>query len=138
LTDAFSGQRTGSTCLPPQLYSLAEVEKLLTVGTEGNLRARAFLSCVYGGGLCPSEATHIVSPRPSNRNRCPPATAVPLERRNGHAQALSPGAYARSGRLQSGHAMPPTADYSRSDQITAPYAARRHLGESNLHLLLLL
>jgi len=43
----------------PRLYSLAEIEKLLTVGTEGNLRARAFLSCVYGGGLRLSEATHI-------------------------------------------------------------------------------
>jgi integrase/recombinase XerD len=43
----------------PQVYSIAEVEKLLTVGTEGNLRARAFLSCVYGGGLRLSEATHI-------------------------------------------------------------------------------
>jgi len=43
----------------PRLYSMAEVEKLLTVGTEGNLRARAFLSCVYGGGLRLSEATHI-------------------------------------------------------------------------------
>ena len=44
----------------PQVYSMAEVEKLLTVGTEGNLRARAFLSCVYGGGLRLSEATHIL------------------------------------------------------------------------------
>ena len=43
----------------PRLYSMAEIEKLLTVGTEGNLRARAFLSCVYGGGLRLSEATHI-------------------------------------------------------------------------------
>lgn len=43
----------------PRVYSMAEVEKLLTVGTEGNLRARAFLSCVYGGGLRLSEATHI-------------------------------------------------------------------------------
>src|ERR1017187_5886976 len=43
----------------PRLYSMAEVEKLLTVGTEGNLRARAFLSCVYGGGLRLSEATRI-------------------------------------------------------------------------------
>jgi site-specific recombinase XerD len=43
----------------PQVYSMAEVEKLLTVGTVGNLRARAFLSCVYGGGLRLSEATHI-------------------------------------------------------------------------------
>ena len=43
----------------PRVYSMAEVERLLTVGTEGNLRARAFLSCVYGGGLRLSEATHI-------------------------------------------------------------------------------
>jgi integrase/recombinase XerD len=43
----------------PRVYSMAEVEKLLTVGTEGNLRSRAFLSCVYGGGLRLSEATHI-------------------------------------------------------------------------------
>ena len=43
----------------PRLYSMAEVEKLLTVGTQGNLRSRAFLSCVYGGGLRLSEATHI-------------------------------------------------------------------------------
>lgn len=43
----------------PRPYSMAEVEKLLTVGTEGNLRAQAFLSCVYGGGLRLSEATHI-------------------------------------------------------------------------------
>jgi site-specific recombinase XerD len=46
----------------PQLYSMAEVERLLTRGTEGNLRARAFLSCVYGGGLRLSEATHIRIP----------------------------------------------------------------------------
>ena len=43
----------------PRVYSMAEVEKLLTVGTQDNLRARAFLSCVYGGGLRLSEATHI-------------------------------------------------------------------------------
>jgi integrase/recombinase XerD len=43
----------------PRLYSMGEIEKLLSVGTEGNLRARAFLSCVYGGGLRLSEATHI-------------------------------------------------------------------------------
>jgi site-specific recombinase XerD len=43
----------------PRPYSMAEMERLLTIGTEGNLRARAFLSCVYGGGLRLSEATHI-------------------------------------------------------------------------------
>jgi integrase/recombinase XerD len=43
----------------PRVYSMAEIERLLTVGTEGNRRARAFLSCVYGGGLRLSEATHI-------------------------------------------------------------------------------
>src|SRR6266481_10177773 len=43
----------------PRPYSMAEVEKLLTIGTQGNLRAKAFLSCVYGGGLRLSEATHI-------------------------------------------------------------------------------
>src|SRR3974377_1407815 len=43
----------------PRVYSMAEVEKLLTAGTEGNLRARAFLSCVYGGGLRRSPAPHI-------------------------------------------------------------------------------
>lgn len=54
----------------PQLYSMAEVERLLTRGTEGNLRARAFLSCVYGGGLRLSEATHIrISDLSSARHR---------------------------------------------------------------------
>ena len=44
-------KRPRRPALVPRLYSMAEVEKLLTVGTEGNLRARAHLSCVYGGGL---------------------------------------------------------------------------------------
>src|SRR5665811_1930697 len=52
-------KRPRRPALVPRLYSMAEVEKLLTIGTEGNLRARAFLSCVYGGGLRLSEATHI-------------------------------------------------------------------------------
>ena len=52
-------KRPRRPALAPRLYSMAEVERLLTVGTEGNLRARAFLSCIYGGGLRLSEATHI-------------------------------------------------------------------------------
>jgi site-specific recombinase XerD len=52
-------KRPKRPALVPRLYSMAEVEKLLTVGTEGNLRSRSFLSCVYGGGLRLSEATHI-------------------------------------------------------------------------------
>ena len=43
----------------PRPYSMAEMETLLTAGTAGNLRAQAFLSTVYGGGLRLSEATHI-------------------------------------------------------------------------------
>jgi hypothetical protein len=77
-----------------------------------------------------------MSHRPSNPSPCPPATALPPERRNGHARALSPGAHARSGRLQRGRARPPTAHYRRSDPPTAPYAGRRYLGQSK-HLLLL-
>ena len=79
-----------------------------------------------------------MSPGPSHRKPCPPATAVPPESRNGHARALSPGAYARSGRLHRGHAEPPTPDDSRPDQPSVPYAGQRHLGESNHFLLLFL
>jgi hypothetical protein len=79
-----------------------------------------------------------MSPPPSHRRKSPPATAVPPERRNGHAQLLSPGASAPSGRLQRGHAKPPTAEDRPSDQPAAPYAGRRHLGQSNHFLLLLL
>src|SRR5258707_11330411 len=43
----------------PRLYSMGEVEKLLTVGTEGNLRSKAFRSCGYGGGPALSESTPI-------------------------------------------------------------------------------
>ena len=52
-------QRPRRPARVPRVYSMAEVERLLSGGTEGNLRARAFLSCVYGGGLRLSEATHI-------------------------------------------------------------------------------
>jgi len=55
-------QRPRRPARVPRPYSMAEVEKLLTVGTQDNLRARAFLSCVYGGGLRLSEATHIRIP----------------------------------------------------------------------------
>lgn len=43
----------------PRPYSMSEIERLLTVGVEGNLRAKALLMTVYGGGLRLSEATHI-------------------------------------------------------------------------------
>ena len=79
-----------------------------------------------------------MNPGPSNRRKSSPATAVPPQRRNGHAQALSPGASARSGRLPRGHAEPPTPDDSRPDQPSVPYAGQRHLGESNHFLLLFL
>jgi len=52
-------QRPKRPALVPRPYSIGEIERLLTVGTEGNLRARAFLMTVYGGGLRLSEATHI-------------------------------------------------------------------------------
>ena len=52
-------QRPRRPARAPRVYSMAEVEKLLTVGTGDNRRARAFLSCIYGGGLRLSEATHI-------------------------------------------------------------------------------
>jgi hypothetical protein len=80
----------------------------------------------------------VMSPRPCHRSQCPPATAVPPHSPNGHAQALSPRAGAGSRRLPRGHTRPPTADSSRSDLPTAPNTERRHLGESNHFLLLLL
>ena len=43
----------------PRPYSMAEMERLLTIGVQGNLRARALLMTVYGGGLRLSEATHL-------------------------------------------------------------------------------
>jgi hypothetical protein len=78
-----------------------------------------------------------MTPRPTNRRPCPPATAVLPQSRNGYAQALSPGPSARSRRLQKRLAKPSTADCSRSDQPAAPHAGQRHLGNSH-HLLLLL
>ena len=40
---------------------------------------------------------YLMNPRPSHRRQSPPATAVPPQRRNGHAQTLSPRPSARSG-----------------------------------------
>ena len=79
---------------------------------------------------------YLMTPRPRHRRQCPPATAVLLESRNGHAQALPSGAPARSRRLQGGHVRPPTARESRSDPPTTPYAERCHLGKLNLLRLL--
>jgi site-specific recombinase XerD len=44
---------------PPRVLSPEEVERLLTVGTDGDPLARAFLMTVYGCGLRLSEATHV-------------------------------------------------------------------------------
>jgi site-specific recombinase XerD len=44
---------------PPRVYSAAEIEQLLTVGTAGDPLARVFLMTVFGGGLRLSEATHL-------------------------------------------------------------------------------
>jgi len=52
-------QRPKRPARMPRPYSMAEMEKLLTVGTADNLRSQAFLMAVYGGGLRLSEATHI-------------------------------------------------------------------------------
>jgi site-specific recombinase XerD len=47
---------------PPRVFSPDEVERLLTVGTNGDPLARAFLMTVYGCGLRLSEATHVCIP----------------------------------------------------------------------------
>jgi len=52
-------QRPKRTTRVPRLYSMREIERLLTAGVEGNLRAKAFLMTVYGTGVRLSEATHI-------------------------------------------------------------------------------
>ena len=43
----------------PRVFSPEEIERLVTVGTNGDPLARAFLMTVYGCGLRLSEATHI-------------------------------------------------------------------------------
>jgi site-specific recombinase XerD len=43
----------------PRVYSVEEIEQLLTIGTDGDLLARVFLMTVYSGGLRLSEATHL-------------------------------------------------------------------------------
>ncbi len=56
----FSGIRTPRRPLQlPRVFSPDEVERLLTVGTDGDPLARAFLMTVYGCGLRLSEATHV-------------------------------------------------------------------------------
>lgn len=44
---------------PPRVFSIEEIERLITVGTEGDLFARVFLMTVFGCGLRLSEATHV-------------------------------------------------------------------------------
>lgn len=44
---------------PARVFSPQEIEKLLTVGTQGEPLARALLMCTYGCGLRVSEAVHI-------------------------------------------------------------------------------
>ena len=44
---------------PPGVFSPEEIIRLLTVGTDGDPLARAFLMTVYGCGLRLSEATHV-------------------------------------------------------------------------------
>jgi len=44
---------------PPRVLGVEEVEQLLSVGTEGDPLARAFLMTVFAGGLRLSEATHV-------------------------------------------------------------------------------
>lgn len=60
LAPLFAGIRTPRR-LPqlPRVFSPDEVERLLTVGTNGDPLARAFLMTVYGCGLRLSEATHV-------------------------------------------------------------------------------
>ena len=56
----FSGIRTPRRTLQlPRVFSPDEVERLLTVGTNGDPLARAFLMTVYGCGLRLSEAIHV-------------------------------------------------------------------------------
>jgi hypothetical protein len=79
-----------------------------------------------------------MSSRPSHRRPCPPAIPVPPQRRNGHAQVLSPRAWADSRRPQRWHARPPTVGYRPTTRRTPPHAGRGHLEESKQLLLLLL
>jgi len=44
---------------PPRVFSSQEIERLITVGTEGDPLARVFLMTVFAGGLRLSEATHV-------------------------------------------------------------------------------
>ena len=56
----FAGIRTPRRGLQlPRVFSPEEIERLVTVGTNGDPFARAFLMTVYGCGLRLSEATHV-------------------------------------------------------------------------------
>jgi len=44
---------------PPPVFSIEEIERLITVGTEGDPFARVFLMTVFGCSLRLSEATHV-------------------------------------------------------------------------------
>jgi hypothetical protein len=59
-----------------------------------------------------------------------------LDRRNGHAQALSACVSTRPGGLPRGHPRPPAEGYSPSDQPVTPHAWGPKLGKAD-HLLLL-
>lgn len=44
---------------PPRVFSAAEIERLINLGTAGDPLARVFLMTVFGCGLRLSEATHV-------------------------------------------------------------------------------
>ncbi len=52
-------QRPARTVQPPRVFSIEEIERLITVGTAGDPLARVFLMTVFGCGLRLSEATHV-------------------------------------------------------------------------------
>jgi len=56
----FAGiKRPARRVQPPRVFSSEEIERLITVGTDGDPLARVFLMTVFGCGLRLSEATHV-------------------------------------------------------------------------------